>query len=80
MSKPLNPKQAAAKLGCSVDQLRRLADEGEIKAVNIGLGKIRQRRVFYADDIQAFIHRRSATSSATIKPRASHPIPSREWV
>ncbi|MEO9590659.1 helix-turn-helix domain-containing protein [Rhodopirellula bahusiensis] len=80
MSNPLPPKQAAEFLGCSVDQLRRLDRAGEIPSVNIGLGKVRQRRVYHLEDLQAFKLRRSNSSRlqapqqiqpATYQPRWS---------
>jgi len=62
MSKPFTPKQAATKLGCSVDQVRRLMDSGELESVNIGLGEKRRRRVVHPDALQAFLDRRSGPS------------------
>lgn len=80
MLQPLKPKQAAARLGCGIDQLRLLEQAGEIKSINIGLGKIRQRRVYQESEIEAFIARRSSNQT---KPQSRAPkptAPSREWV
>lgn len=65
LSQPLPPKQAAAFIGCSVDQLRRLDRAGEIPSVNIGLGKVRQRRVYHIEDLQAFKKRRASSPRQT---------------
>ncbi|WP_158231075.1 helix-turn-helix domain-containing protein [Rhodopirellula bahusiensis] len=72
LTQPLPPKQAAAFIGCSVDQLRRLDRAGEIPSVNIGLGKIRQRRVYHLEDLQAFKQRR-ASSSRPPAPQHNQP-------
>lgn len=65
MSQPLTFKQVAAELGCSVDQVRRLADAGEIVAINIGMGAVRRRRVVYSDELRSFKQRRQAIRKET---------------
>jgi excisionase family DNA binding protein len=59
MTKGLNVRAAATRLGCSVDHLKKLIAAGELRAVNIGLGKQRARWMVSEAEIEAFRERRS---------------------
>jgi excisionase family DNA binding protein len=51
-------KQAARKLGISEDQLRGFVKAGELRFINLGLGKKRPRMRFTQTDLDDFIERR----------------------
>lgn len=81
MSQPLNLKNTAARIGCSVDHVRRLVERGEIKAVNIGLGTVRRRLVVFPNEIEAYLARQS--TGIPTKPRMrSTPVSRKmgQWV
>lgn len=71
----LTPKQAAAELGISQDQLLKLTERGALPYVNIGLGAKRQARRYEPDDIGAFkVARRKVECPSTGAP-ARKPTP-----
>ena len=54
----LTPKEAAARLAITVDQLHQLVSDGEIAYIAVGRGQKRPRRRFTDADLEAFIERR----------------------
>src|SRR5882757_6388759 len=51
-------KQAARKLGISEDQVRGFVKAGELRFINLGLGKKRPRMRFTQTDLDNFVERR----------------------
>ncbi|WP_081870621.1 helix-turn-helix domain-containing protein [Shinella sp. DD12] len=70
----LTPEAAASQLGISTRQLRDLTDEGQLRWINIGLGKKRPTRRYTPADLEAFIEERAAKCRSTRKT-AETPIP-----
>ncbi|TLX43896.1 helix-turn-helix domain-containing protein [Xanthobacter autotrophicus] len=58
MSKLLTVDQAAAQIGVCPRTLLELTRRGEIAYISVGLGRVRQRRLYHPDDIAAFVARR----------------------
>lgn len=79
MTKGLNLRAIADRWGCSIDQVRGLVAAGELKAVNIGLGKQRARWIVPLSEVEAFERRRSNSKP---EPKRRRPAlkPTRQWV
>ncbi len=69
----LTPKDAAARLAISVQQLKDLTDDGLLRWVNIGRGNKRPTRRYTEVDLDEFIERRS-TRCQSIKKQVAKPI------
>lgn len=77
----LTIKQVAAELGCGIDHVRALIAAGELRAVDIGLGRIRRRRAVLREHLDDFKERRSSLPSPSPRrKRAAKPTTGREWV
>ncbi|NVP54494.1 helix-turn-helix domain-containing protein [Rhizobium sp. DBTS2] len=61
----LTPQVAAERLGISTRQLRDLTDEGQLRWINIGLGRKRPTRRYTEADLEAFIEERAAKCRST---------------
>lgn len=57
-------KEAAKRLGVSVDHLRALVDDGRLRYVNIGRGRKRPRYCFADTDLNEFIEANRAREEA----------------
>lgn len=55
----MTPREAAEKLHVTTDQLRGFVHDGELRYVNIGRGKKRDRMMFKPIDIEEFVERRT---------------------
>ena len=72
----LTERQAAQYLAISQNHLRMLTDNGEVRFINVGLGRLRQRRRYQLDDLTDFIATRRecvTIKSAPQKP-ANHNV------
>jgi excisionase family DNA binding protein len=58
MTTLLTLKEAAARLKCTTDQVLGLVDDGELKYINVGRGKVKPRYRFAETDIDDFLDRR----------------------
>ena len=60
MSRELRtPRETAEQLHVTTDQLRGFVNDGEIRYVNVGRGKKRERMMFKPADIEEFVERRT---------------------
>ncbi len=66
----LTAAQAAKLLAISAPKLRDLATHGDIRYVNIGLGRKRELRRYRLQDIQDFVDRRTLTGTVKWSTRA----------
>lgn len=66
----LTAAQAAKLLAISAAKLRDLATHGDIRYVNIGLGRKRELRRYRLQDIQDFVEGRTLTGTVKWSPRA----------
>ena len=80
MSEPtlLTIENAAERLACSDDQIRKLIKADELTAVNIGSGQQRRCIRVAGDSLRAFIKRRTIQTPAP--RRKPLPKPKKEWV
>lgn len=53
-SKVYTPKEVAVMLGCEVDHVYNLIDEGYLRAINISVGRRKRCFRIYQEDIDAF--------------------------
>ncbi len=70
----LTPESAASRLGISTRQLRDLTADGQLRWINIGLGKKRPTRRYTPADLEAFIEERAA-KCRSIRKTEETPIP-----
>lgn len=80
MSKGLNLRAVAERLGCSIDQVRNLVHVGELRAVNIGLGAQRARWVVSESELDSFVARRENRRPTQNVRRAGRSLARRDWV
>src|ERR1700681_4055563 len=75
MTTLLTLREAAARLNITPNQVRGLIDDGNLKYINVGRGKIKPRYRFAETDIDEFLDRRrtreepSCLSSSRKSPR-----------
>lgn len=67
----ITERQAAEKLMVSVKQVRALTDAGDLPYINVGMGKLRERRRYSADDLRSFIDNRRKVATPQ-SSKASH--------
>ena len=71
----MNPDEAAAQLGITVEQLLKFVGDGALKFINVGRGKTRPRRKFSQSDLDEFkaarsvLEHQSCPSSSPKNPR-----------
>ncbi|MXN51851.1 helix-turn-helix domain-containing protein [Shinella sp. AETb1-6] len=68
----LTPESAASRLGISTRQLRDLTDHGQLRWINIGLGKKRPTRRYTPADLEAFIEERAEKCRSTRRTEETH--------
>lgn len=74
----MTPREAAAELGISSDQLLKLTDKGKLSFIDVRLGQKRPARRYDPDDISAFkmAQRKTVCLSTSGKAQISTPTTS----
>ena len=71
----MTPREAAEQLHITTEQLRGFVHDGELRYVNVGRGKKRDRMMFKAVDIEDFVERRTRRRVApclSTNPKSRH--------